>query len=76
MHRRGFLGCLAALAGTSVVPIPVVDTVPVKLLPAIIPIKYTRLLGYHYLPYELLEDSKNWNVDYIDETIKREIYSG
>ena len=31
MDRRGFLGCLAAIAGTTVVPLPVVDTVPVKL---------------------------------------------
>lgn len=66
MDRRGFLGCLAAIAGTTVVPLPVVDTVPVK---------YARLTELYMSP-EAMEDIRNWCVDQIDEVARKEIYTG
>jgi hypothetical protein len=75
MNRRGFLGYLAAIAGTTVAPLPVVDTVPVKLLPAIVPVKYS-ILTELYMSHQAMEDIRNWSVYQTDEVTRKEIYTG
>jgi len=66
MDRRTFIQATAACLIAPVIP----QALPEPILPA--PVKF----NYHdiYISPEALEDIKNWGVDQIDETTRREIY--
>lgn len=69
MYRRDFLSLFAL----SLIPKQIINIIHPLSLPGESVI-YSRKLHYLYISPEALNDIRNWNVKYVDEVTRKELY--